>query len=111
MATRMKTVFKFSICSSWLSLPPLLVFETWLLRALKEPVKCSSWQRQNLISRWRNVHSGGLGTQVCVLVIQSCPFCDRFNNILEIGDVAAQVKHAVKNIMGSSYIIDRRKSN
>ena len=76
MATRMKTVFKFSICSSWLSLPPLLVFETWLLRALKEPVKCSSWQRQNLISQWRNVHSGGLGTQVCVLVIQLCPFCD-----------------------------------
>ena len=36
---------------------------------------------------------------------------NRFGNILEIGDVAAQVKHAVKNIMGSSYIIDRRKSN
>lgn len=36
---------------------------------------------------------------------------NRFSNILEIGDVAAQVKHAVKNIMGSSYIIDRRKSN
>ena len=35
----------------------------------------------------------------------------RFNNILEIGDVAAQVKHAVKGIMGSSYAIDRRKSN
>ena len=36
---------------------------------------------------------------------------NRFSNILEIGDVAAQVKHAVKSIMGSSYIIDRRKSN
>ena len=36
---------------------------------------------------------------------------NRFENILEIGDVAAQVKHAVKNIMGSSYVIDRRKSN
>ena len=35
----------------------------------------------------------------------------RFSNILEIGDVAAQVKHAVKSIMGNSYIIDRRKSN
>ena len=34
----------------------------------------------------------------------------RFNNILEIGDVAAQVKHAVKSIMGSSYTIDRRKN-
>lgn len=33
----------------------------------------------------------------------------RFNNILEIGDVSAQVKHAVKAVMGSSYAIDRRK--
>lgn len=36
---------------------------------------------------------------------------NRFKNILEIGDAAAQVKHAVKNVMGSSYIIDRRKCN
>ena len=35
----------------------------------------------------------------------------RFANILEIGDVAAQVKHAVKNVMGSSYAIDRRRHN
>ena len=35
----------------------------------------------------------------------------RFNNILEIGDVAAQVKHAVKTVMGSSYTIDKRKSS
>ncbi len=34
----------------------------------------------------------------------------RFANILEIGDVATQVKHAVKNVMGSSYAIDRRRS-
>jgi len=34
----------------------------------------------------------------------------RFNNILEIGDVAAQVKHAVKSVMGSSYTIDKRKN-
>ena len=34
----------------------------------------------------------------------------RFNNILEIGDVSAQVKHAVKSVMGSSYAIDRRKN-
>ena len=33
----------------------------------------------------------------------------RFNNILEIGDVAAQVKHAVKAVNGSSYAIDRRR--
>ena len=36
---------------------------------------------------------------------------NRFQNILEIGDVAAQVKHAVKSVMGSSYTIDRRKSS
>ena len=34
---------------------------------------------------------------------------NRFSNILEIGDVAAQVKHAAKSVMGCSYIIDRRK--
>lgn len=33
----------------------------------------------------------------------------RFENILEIGEVGAQVKHAAKTIMGSSYAIDRRK--
>ena len=33
----------------------------------------------------------------------------RFNNILEIGEVGAQVKHIAKTIMGSSYVIDRRK--
>ena len=35
----------------------------------------------------------------------------RFNNILEIGEVGAQVKHAAKSVMGSSYAIDRRKQN
>ena len=35
---------------------------------------------------------------------------DRFANVLEIGDVAAQVKHKVKNIIGSSYIINKRKN-
>lgn len=34
---------------------------------------------------------------------------DRFANALEIGEIAAQVKHAVKAVMGSSYSIDRRK--
>ena len=35
---------------------------------------------------------------------------DRFANMLEIGEVGAQVKHLAKSIMGSSYSIDRRKS-
>ena len=34
----------------------------------------------------------------------------RFSNILEIGEVGAQVKHLAKSIMGSSYAIDRRQS-
>lgn len=33
----------------------------------------------------------------------------RFLNILEIGEVGAQVKHLAKMTMGSSYAIDRRK--
>ena len=33
----------------------------------------------------------------------------RFANILEIGEVGAQVKHLAKMTMGSSYAIDRRK--
>lgn len=32
-----------------------------------------------------------------------------FKNILEIGEVGAQVKHVAKTTMGSSYVIDRRK--
>lgn len=36
---------------------------------------------------------------------------DRFSNILEIGDVGAQVKHVAKSIMGSSYAIDRRQTH
>ena len=34
----------------------------------------------------------------------------RFSNILEIGEVGAQVKHMAKSIMGSSYAIDRRQT-
>lgn len=34
---------------------------------------------------------------------------DRFANMLEIGEVGAQVKHLAKSIIGSSYAIDRRK--
>lgn len=33
----------------------------------------------------------------------------RFDNMLEIGEVGAQVKHLAKSIIGSSYSIDRRK--
>ncbi len=33
----------------------------------------------------------------------------RFKNVLEIGEVAAQVKHLAKSTPGSTYIIDRRK--
>lgn len=33
----------------------------------------------------------------------------RFSNILEIGEVGAQVKHAAKSVMGSGYAVDRRK--
>ena len=37
--------------------------------------------------------------------------CDigRFHNILEIGEIGAQVKHAAKSVMGSCYAVDRRK--
>lgn len=34
----------------------------------------------------------------------------RFSNMLEIGEVGAQVKHLAKSIIGSSYSIDRRKN-
>jgi diguanylate cyclase (GGDEF)-like protein len=35
---------------------------------------------------------------------------NRFSNILEIGEIGAQVKHAAKSVMGSSYALDRRKN-
>lgn len=35
----------------------------------------------------------------------------RFHNILEIGEVGAQVKHAAKSVMGSSYAMDKRHFN
>lgn len=35
----------------------------------------------------------------------------RFNNVLEIGEVAAQVKHLAKTTPGSTYVIDRRKKH
>ena len=36
--------------------------------------------------------------------------CGRFHNILEIGEVGAQVKHIAKTTMGSSYAVDRRQT-
>lgn len=36
---------------------------------------------------------------------------NRFYNMLEIGEIGAQVKHAAKTIVGSSYVINRRKNN
>ena len=33
----------------------------------------------------------------------------RFANILEIGEIGAQVKHMAKSVMGSSYAVDRRQ--
>lgn len=35
----------------------------------------------------------------------------RFSNVLEIGEIGAQVKHLAKTTMGSAYSIDRRNSN
>ena len=35
---------------------------------------------------------------------------NRFNNILEIGEIGAGVKHVAKTTMGSTYIINRRKN-
>lgn len=34
----------------------------------------------------------------------------RFANMLQIGEIGAQVKHTAKSVMGSSYAIDRRKN-
>lgn len=34
---------------------------------------------------------------------------NKFKNILEIGEVGAQVKNFAKSVMGSSYLIDRRQ--
>ncbi len=34
---------------------------------------------------------------------------DKYKNTLEIGEVSAQVKHQAKSIMGSTYIINKRK--
>ena len=48
-------------------------------------------------------------TSLSIGVVISEP--GRFGNILEIGEVGAQVKHVAKSINGSSYAIDRRKES
>ncbi len=46
-------------------------------------------------------------TSISIGVVEVTP--GRFKNTLEIGEVGAQVKHQAKSIMGSTYIINRRK--
>lgn len=46
-------------------------------------------------------------TSISIGVVEA--YVGRFANILEIGEVGAQVKHMAKSVMGSSYAIDRRK--
>jgi len=46
-------------------------------------------------------------TTISIGVVEITP--DRFRNLLEIGEVGAQLKHQAKTNFGSSYIIDRRK--
>ena len=35
--------------------------------------------------------------------------CQKYSSTLEIGEVGAQVKHQAKTVMGSTYIINKRK--
>ena len=46
-------------------------------------------------------------TSISIGVVEIEP--GRYRNTLEIGEVGAQVKHQAKSIMGSTYIINRRK--
>ena len=46
-------------------------------------------------------------TSISIGVVEITP--RRFKNTLEIGEVGAQVKHQAKSVMGSTYIINRRK--
>lgn len=47
-------------------------------------------------------------TSISIAVVEADK--GRFSNMLEIGEIGAQVKHLAKSIMGSSYSIDRRKN-
>ena len=46
-------------------------------------------------------------TTISIAVVEVEPFT--FHSTLEIGEVGAQVKHRAKSIMGSAYVINRRK--
>lgn len=46
-------------------------------------------------------------TSISIGVVEIDP--GRFKNTLEIGEVGAQVKHQAKSVMGSTYVINRRK--
>lgn len=46
-------------------------------------------------------------TSISIGVVEVTP--GRFKNTLEIGEVGAQVKHQAKSVMGSTYIVNRRK--
>ena len=47
-------------------------------------------------------------TTISIAVVEVDP--ERFNSTLEIGEVSAQVKHMAKTILGSTYVINRRKN-
>jgi len=46
-------------------------------------------------------------TSISIGVVEIVP--GKFKNTLEIGELGAQVKHQAKSIMGSTYVINRRK--
>lgn len=46
-------------------------------------------------------------TSISIGVVEITP--GRFKSTLEIGEIGAQVKHQAKSIMGSTYVINRRK--
>ena len=46
-------------------------------------------------------------TTISIAVVEAD--ADRFNSPLEIGEVSAQVKHKAKTILGSTYVINKRK--
>ncbi len=48
-------------------------------------------------------------TTISVGAVEVTP--GRFKNVLEIGEEGAQVKHLAKTILGSTYVIDRRKNH
>ena len=47
-------------------------------------------------------------TTISIAVVEVDP--EIFKSTLEIGEVGAQVKHRAKTIMGSTYVINRRKN-